>query len=229
MNNKNPLRQLFLPLGAAVLVAGCATSPAPKESGFLPDYSRLQQVSTPGGGARLAYMNPQFTPARYHAIKLDPVMYYPEPQPTADISMDTLTKIRNEMDQSLRKKLGAKVKLVDRAGPGVAHVRVAITAVGAETRALKAYQYIPVALAVTGAKAVAQGGLPRDATIAIESQVTDSVSGDLLYAAVRGGTGERLVHEAQGKGGVQLGSLQPLIDEWSTAAANAVQKYVKAK
>src|SRR5690606_18020162 len=146
-----------------------------------------------------------------------------------DISMDTLTQIRKEMDRSLRKKLGEKVKMVDRAGPGVAHVRIAITAIGAETRALKAYQFIPVALAVTGAKAVAQGGLPRDATIAIESHVTDSVSGEPLYASVRGGTGERLVDAAQGQGGVQLASLQPLIDEWSTAAANTVQKYVKGK
>ncbi|TEA77418.1 DUF3313 domain-containing protein [Allopusillimonas ginsengisoli] len=229
MKKKNGLRNIFLSVSAAVLLAGCATSSAPKESGFLPDYSRLHKASTSVQGERLVYANPEFTPARYHAIMLDPVVYYPEPQPTADISMDTLTQIREQADQSLREKLGQKVKLVDSAGPGVAHVRIAITAVGAETRALKAYQFIPVALAVTGAKAVAQGGLPRDATIAIESYVTDSVSDELLYAAVRGGTGERVVDAEQGQGGVQLASLQPLIDEWSTTVANAVQKYVEAR
>jgi hypothetical protein len=229
MSNKNRLRNIFLALSAAALVTGCATSSAPKESGFLPDYSRLLQASTPDGEGRLVYANPEFTPARYNAIKLDPVAYYPEPQATADISMDTLTQIRRALDQSLRKKLGGKVKVVNRAGPGVAHVRIAITAIGAETRALKVYQFIPVALAVTGAKAVAQGGLPRDARIAIESHVTDSVSGELLYASVRGGTGERLVDAAQGQGGVQLASLQPFIDEWSVAVANNVQKYVKGK
>ncbi|MDS1140775.1 DUF3313 domain-containing protein [Pusillimonas sp. SM2304] len=229
MRNKKQARNIFLSLFAAALVAGCATSSVPKQSGFLPDYSRLHQESTPAGGDRLVYVNPEFTPARYNAIKFDPVVYYPEPQATADMSMDTLTQIRQEMDRSLRKKLGEKVKMVDHAGPGVAHVRIAITAIGAETRALKAYQFIPVALAVTGAKAVAQGGLPRDATIAIESHVTDSVSGEPLYAAVRGGTGERLVDAAQGRGGVQLSSLQPLIDKWTTAAANTVQKYVKGK
>jgi hypothetical protein len=229
MNNKNRLRNIFLGLSAAALVAGCATSSAPKGSGFLPDYSRLHQESGLVGKGRLVYENPQFTPARYHAIKLDPIVFYPEPQPTADVSMDTLTKIRKEMDNELRKKLGEKVKLVDRAGPGVATVRMAITAIGVKTRTMKAYQFIPVALVVTGAKAVAQGGLPRDATIAIESYVTDSVSGELLYAAVRGGTGERVVDPAQGKGGVQVASLQPLINEWSTAVANAVPKYVKGK
>ena len=156
-------------------------------------------------------------------------MYYPEPQASADVSMDTLTQIRKELDQSLRQKLGAKIKLVDSAGPGVAQVRIAITAVGVETRTLKAYQFVPIALALTGAKAVAQGGLPRDATIAVESHVTDSVSGELLYAGVRGGTGERVLDASQGRGGVQLASLQPMIDAWTTAVADAVQQYVKEK
>lgn len=229
MRNKRRLRNLFLSFSAAALAAGCATSSPPQGSGFLPDYSRLQHAPAPAGGERQAYVNPEFTPARYNAIKLDPVVYYPEPQPTADVSQDTLTQIRTEMDQALRKKLGEKVRIVDRAGPGVAQVRVAITAVGVETRSLKAYQFIPVALAVTGAKAMAQGGLPRDATIAIESHVTDSVSGELLYAAVRGGTGERVVDAAQGQGGVQPSSLRPLIDAWSTAAADTVPQYVKGK
>ena len=229
MRNKNRLHTIFLSLSAAALIAGCATPSAPQGSGFLPDYSRLQAASAPKGDDRRAYVNPAFTPARYNAIKLDPIVYYPEPKATADVSMNALTQIRQEADQALRKKLGEKIRLVDQAGPGVAHVRIAITAVGAETRSLKVYQFVPVALALTGAKAVAQGGLPRDATIAIESHVTDSVSGELLYAAVRGGTGERVLDPAQGKGGVQPASLRPLIDEWTTAVANAAVRHVKGK
>jgi len=162
-------------------------------------------------------------------VWLDSIAYYPEPKPTEDVSMETLTQIRNAMDQSLRHKIGQQVRLVDRAGPGVAHIRIAITAVGAERQALKAYQYIPVALVLTGAKAALEGGMPRDASIAIETHVTDSMSGQLLYAAVRGGTGERVKDATQGQGGVQLSNLQPLIDQWSTGAASQVRKYVKGK
>jgi len=229
MKINNPLRTVFLGISTAFLVSACSTSSAPKESGFLQDYSRLQQESTPDGGTRLVYVNPAFTPANYKAVWLDSIMYYPEPQPTEDVSMETLTQIRNAIDQSLRHKIGQQVRLVDRAGPGVAHIRIAITAVGAERQALKAYQYIPVALVLTGAKAALEGGMPRDASIAIETHVTDSMSGQLLYAAVRGGTGERITDAAQGKGGVQLSNLQPLIDQWSTGAASQVRKYVKGK
>ncbi|MCC2594980.1 DUF3313 domain-containing protein [Pusillimonas sp. MFBS29] len=229
MSVKYSLRNIFLSISTATLVAGCATSTTPKESGFLPDYSRLQKMSAPDGSARLAYVNPAFTPARYNAIKLDHVVYYPEPQATENVSKETLTQIRQEVDQALRNKMGQKVRIVEQAGPGVAHVSVAITAVASETRSLKAYQFIPVAFAVTGAKAAMQGGLPTDATVAIESKVTDSVSGELLYAAVRGGTGERITDSAQGQGGVRLANLQPLLDAWTTGAANAIQQYVKAK
>ena len=229
MNINSPLRTICLGISAAFLVSACSTSSPPKESGFLSDYGRLHQESTADGGTRQVYVNPAFTPARYNAVWLDPIVYYPEPKPTEDVSMETLTQIRNAIDRSLREKIGRQIKLVDRAGPGVAHIRIAITAIGAEKEALQVYQYIPVALVLTGAKAALEGGLPRDASIAIETHVTDSKSGQLLYAAVRGGTGERVTSATQGEGGVRLANLQPLIDEWTTGAANEVRKYVKGK
>jgi len=229
MKINNPLRMVFVGATTAFLVSACSTSSAPQGSGFLQDYGRLQQQSTPDGGTRKVYVNPAFTPENYKAVWLESITFYPEPQPTEDVSMETLTQIRNAIDQSLRQKIGQQVELVDRAGPGVARVRMAITAVGAERQALKAYQYIPIALVLTGAKAAMEGGLPRDASIAIETQVTDSMSGQLLYAAVRGGTGERITDASQGDGGVQLSDLQPLIDQWSTDAASQVRQYVKGK
>jgi len=149
-------------------------------------------------------------------VWLDPVVFYPDPKPTDDVSMQTLTQIRNAVDQSLRSKIGQQVQLVDRAGPGVARMRVAITAVGAESEALKAYQYIPIALVLTGAKVALDGGRPREAAVAVETHVMDSQSGDLLYAAVRGGTGERISKADDGQGGVQLSQLRPLVDAWTT-------------
>jgi len=229
MNIHYPLRSLCLGVSTALLIAGCATAPTPKESGFLSDYTQLSKAPAPNGGTRLAYVNPAFTPARYGALWLDAVAYYPDARPTEDVSAETLTQIRNAVDRSLRQKLGQKVRLVEHAGPGVAHVSVAITAVGAQTRSLKPYQYVPVALVLTGIRAAVDDGLPREATVAIETRVTDSDTGQLLYAAVRGGTGERVTSAAQGKGGVRLAQLQPLIDKWTDGAAREVGKYVKGK
>lgn len=214
---------------ATAFLSGCGATSRPKESGFLSEYSLLAQEKAPGGGARLVYANPRFTPAHYSAVWLEPVEYFPTPQPSEDVTLGTLLEIRDAINGELRRKIGEKVRLADRPGPGVARIRIAVTAVGASTRALETYQYIPIALVMTGAKAAMDGGLPRDATVAIESRVTDTLTDELLYASVRGGTGERVANATQGQGGVRLSALQPLIDEWTSGAANEIQKYVRAK
>jgi hypothetical protein len=217
-------------IGAAMVVLAGCTTPPPKESGFLGnDYSKMHQTEAPGGGTRLSYVSPKFTPANYNAVLLEPVTYYPQPKPTENVSMETLDQIRGYVDNSLRQKMGQDVHVVDKPGPGVARIRVAVTAVGSADQPLAVYQYIPIALVITGAKAAIEGGRPQDATIAIESSVTDSVTGELLYAAVRGGTGQEVKTSTEAQGGVRLDSLKKLIDTWTSGAAQEVTKYVAAR
>jgi hypothetical protein len=216
---------------AVLTVAGCATTYDGPRSGFLPDsdYSLMKKGSAPGGGDRYAYVSDQFKPYNYSALMVEPLQFYPEPQPSEHVTMNTLTQIRSYVDQAVRTKLGQKVRLVDQPGVGVARLRLGITAVGEKKRALKAYQYLPIGLVITGGVAVAQGGLPHDSTIAFESEVTDSVSKQPLLVAVRGGTGERVKSEEQGQHIVTLNDLMPLIDKWTDAAAVDVTDYIKAK
>jgi len=219
--------------GLAAVLTGCASAP-PYEgprSGFLTDqdYSLLQKKEAPGGGDRYVYISESFTPAKYQALLLESLQYFPAPEPSNDVTMQALMQIRDYADQTLRAKIGQKVRLLEQPGPGVARERIALTAVGIETRSLKPYQYIPVALVVTGAKAAAQGGLPRDSNIALENEVTDSMTGEPLLAAVRGGSGERVAADAQGTKSVTLEDLNPLIDRWSDAAAVDVTQYIQAK
>ncbi|AOB33649.1 hypothetical protein AKI39_11845 [Bordetella sp. H567] len=217
-------------IGAAMMVLTACTTPAPKESGFLGnEYSKMHKMDAPGGGTRLAYLNPKFTPSSYNAVLLEPVVYYPQPQPTENVSMQTLEQIRSYADTSLREKLGHQVRLADTPGPGVARIRVALTAVGNESQPLAVYQYIPIALVVTGAKAAIEGGRPQDATLAVETSATDSMTNETLYAAVRGGTGEEISKPSEEQGGVRLDSLKALIDTWTTGASEEIVKYVAVR
>lgn len=216
-------------VAALVVLAGCAASP-PKESGFLGnEYSKMHETRAPGGGTRLSYLNPKFQPGSYRAVLLERVTYYPEPQPSENVSRDTLEQVRAYTETSLRQKLGQQVRLADRPGPGVARIRVAITAVGSETQPLAPYQYIPVGLVITGAKAAIEGGRPQDAKIAIETEVTDSVTNEVLYAAVRGGTGKEIGTSREAQGGVRLDSLKTLIDTWTTGASQEIVNYVSVR
>lgn len=216
---------------AALIVAGCATTYDGPRSGFLPDsdYSMLKKGSAPGGGNRYAYISDQFKPYNYSALMLEHLQFYPEPQPTESVTMETLNQIRSYVDDALRTKFGQKVRLVDQPGPGVARLRIGVTAVSEERRSLKPYQYLPIGLVITGGVAVAQGGLPHDSTIAFESEVTDSISKQPLLISLRGGTGERVQKAEQGQHVVTLNDLKPLIDKWTDAAANDVTNFIKAK
>jgi uncharacterized protein DUF3313 len=223
------INQVWLGFAVALVVSGCASAPPEKHSGFLSDYSNMTKQETMAGGKAMVYVSPSLTPAHYHAVILEPVKYYPEPQPTEQVSMETLNEILHYADQALREKLGQKVRLVDSPGPGVVRWKGAFTAVGDEKRAMKIYQFVPIALVITGVKAAAQGGLPVDATIAFENEAVDSVTNESLYRVVRGGTGERIKKSDEGNYNLTVDSLKPLIDKWATNAAENITKYIQAK
>jgi len=215
-----------------LLLAGCATNYEGPRSGYLPpeDYTMVHKETAPSGGDRYAYFSGTFNPTNYHALIIDPLQYYPAPEPNQFVTGDTLVQIQIYADESLRRKIGAKVRLVNTPGPGVARWSTALTAVGAEKQSLKPYQYIPVALVVTGAKAAAQGGLPIDSDIAFESQIVDSVTKDVLAIDIRGGTGATVQYsEEKQQGHVTLDDVKKLIDTWTDSAAEQVTKYVSPK
>lgn len=226
------MKRMFLVslLGVSAVIAGCASSPeTPKQesySGYLENYSNLRQDKTASGEPILRYVSPKFTPARYRAFLLEPVVYYPKPQPNEHVSQQALDAIRDYMDQALQREFGKRFQLAQQPGEGVARVNIALTAVGSETVDLKPYQYLPVALVATGAKAAVTGGRPEDAVVQFEAKVTDSTSNERLYSSVRRGSGERLTKETPTGRQVTVQELRPLIDKWAQGAAAEASRYV---
>jgi hypothetical protein len=216
-----------LALAVVTLAAGCASNEPIKGSGFLPEYSNLTTESMPDGGTRSVWFNPVWTPQNYHAVLLMPLQFYPEPQPNQNVDQATLNQIRDYANQSLRRAFEARVRVVDQPGPGVARIRIAITAVGAQTEALKPYQYIPIGLAITAAAAAVEGGRPEQAKVSVEGEAQDSVTGEVLGLSVRGGTGAVIKSAREGGNRqVTLASLQKVIDTWSAQAAELVAQRI---
>ena len=65
-------------IGAAV--AGCATSSG-EHSGFLKDYSQLAPAKDATGEPVMRYVSPKLTSGAYKKVLIDPVQFYPTPQP----------------------------------------------------------------------------------------------------------------------------------------------------
>jgi hypothetical protein len=199
-----------------------------KDSGFLRDYARLQETQDAAGKTIRAWASPKFAPANYNAIMLDPLIFYPEPRPTERVSAGALNDILKYTNDVLKRSLGARFKVVDGAGPGVARIRAAFSSVGSKEEGLKPYQYIPLAFIVTSASRAASGA-PQQSFIILEVEVTDSVSGDLLGSRVRVLTGEGIGKAIGEKDPVTLQVVKPVLDEAAKNAFPELSKYVKAK
>jgi hypothetical protein len=221
----------FLVTGAVLaLIAGCASNVPTKEdySGYLGSYGDLKEVEGPNGEKFLRYASPLFTPANYHAVIVEPVTFYPKPQPTAQLTQATIDQIGADLTDTLRAKIGEKVQVVDRPGPGVARLNVAITGVAGEKEGLKPYQVIPVAFVITMASR-GISGTPEEAKLVVEARANDSVSGVTLMKVVRVGTGEGLEKNAAGERMITLESVKPLIDRWAEAVSANATKFVRAR
>lgn len=213
----------------ASALVGCASTgqqDSSKYSGYLGDYSRMSPVTDSAGNKFERAMSPQFNPKNYSALLLDPVRFYPEPEPTEQVSQDSLNAIRSYLQQSMYTKLSKAVPVVDKPGPGVLRVSVAITAVSSEKVGLKPYQYVPIALvATTASRAI--GGTPHEVSINVEAALSDSVTGQRMVSSVRSGTGESFT--PAGPGQVTAESLKPLLDQWIDGAVGDLSKLVQGK
>jgi len=199
-----------------------------ENSGFLADYSQLKEVQDSQGRPYRIWASPKLTPENYHAVILDPIVYYPEPRPSEKVSAQVLREILAYANDAL-KRLTTKrgVNIVDRPGPGVIKVRVAFTSVAAKEEGLAPYQYLPIALIATMASRAATG-TPERPLIVVETEARDSVTGELLGLKVRVGTGERLAEVKEQKV-ITFQAVKPLIDELAEHAYEEAVKYVKTK
>ncbi|MFK7886085.1 MAG: DUF3313 domain-containing protein [Gammaproteobacteria bacterium] len=184
------LTTLLLPL----LLAACAAPIAEqKRAGFLSDYERLAPVE------KNAYRYTSASIADYDKLLIDEPVFLLDSAIDNGKAMFTdeeLKALSAHVRERLKKVLTEKERfeVVDQAGPGVARVRIAFTALDASQGALNVTLYTKV----TGA---GLGGA------AMESEVVDSLSNEQLSASVQWGNDSRFLRAGFSKlGGAKLQS-----------------------
>ncbi|MEI6002842.1 DUF3313 domain-containing protein [Paraburkholderia bengalensis] len=216
---------------AAVFVAGCASNNTPTKSeysGFLGDYSNLQQTQDAKGETFLRYINPKLNPTNYSAVIVEPISMYPKAEPTEQLSQTTIDQVRNYATTCLTQAMASKVRVVEAPGPGVLRLQVAITGVASTAQGLKPYQVVPMAFVATMAvNSIA--GAPQQAKLLIEARGTDSVSGDVLAKVVRTRTGEKLGRVASNEPVITFQAVKPIMDDWCDTVSKSVAQYIKPR
>jgi hypothetical protein len=158
------------------------------------------------GRALLVYINPEADLKAYNAIFMDPVKLYASGAHTMEkLTLEDRQLILNYADATLREQLAKDYTLVDKPGPGVMHLRVAITEADDANVTLDTIStVIPIGLALSGITALATGQWAFTGSAGVEAEMLDSVSNKRLFAAVDRRTGGKVT----GKG--------DKFDDWRT-------------
>jgi hypothetical protein len=214
--------KLGMILMGVALVAAPGANAVAEDSGFLKDYSQLEVKKDPKGVERRVWFSDKLTSQNYKQILIDPVSFYPEAQPSEQVTLGALNDIRDYIDSGLRKAIGGTMPLGKTAGAGVAKLRVAITAFSVD-KSLKPYQMIPIAFIFTSVDR-ASGSAKYDVKLYVEAELADSVTGEVLGRAVREAKGV----EVTGDQPLTLKEAKPTIDGWLSAVQQVVAEKLGA-
>jgi hypothetical protein len=191
---RGPLSALAL-AAFAILPLGCGTTHQgrePIESGFLGDYSQLRKGT--GDEAQLVYWKPGVDFRKYDKMLLEPihVRCTPEKSWFRDASDEELKALLDYFDAAIRKNLEDEFEFVERPGPGVLRLRIALTEMmGANVARDILSSAIPQPLALSTLKRVVLNKATGVGEAAVEMELVDSVTKERLAAGVDKRIGEK--------------------------------------
>jgi hypothetical protein len=202
------MRQIFvcaiLAMALGVPIESVVAQPT---SGFLGNsYSKLADAQSPSGRTVKRWLDPAVTSGKFDFLLIDKTVFYPEPRSTEQLSAATLAQIRAYLDDALKRELTGLVKLASEPGPRTLRLRPAITAAASKDLGLKPYQYLPIAFVLTA------GRTSHGATLAVEYELQDTETNQIVGAGMRQGTGLTL-KSADEK--LTVAHFKPIIDEWA--------------
>jgi hypothetical protein len=196
-------------LGAALLTLGLLVGPASaqQDSGFLADYSKLTP-SADNPNTRL-WINKDFDFKPYRKILLDPVEVWVSP--TSEYkgsSPDVLKRMSDSFTNAAKRALEPGYQLVKKPGPGVLHLRLAITGVNLVKPGMKPRDILPVVFVL---KAASGAGDARNVVLSGELQMLDPKD-NVVAASVSTGTSDKAITQ---KRDITWADLESITNNWA--------------
>jgi len=186
----------------------------PNVTAFLgADASKLQPGTE--GGAALVYINPNAQWSKYTKIQLMPVEFWADANSTiSQADQQTLTTYAYN---ALQTDLGKQFTIVSQPGPDTITLRVALMDASASTPGMRSISVIvPQIKIINMAQSMVTGSYAFVGSAEAEMKATDSVTGELLAAAVdkrAGGMG------IKGAASFQWGDAENVLDYWANRIA----------
>jgi hypothetical protein len=192
---KGNLFMVIAGLCVLVLLGGCATHQArsTEKAEFLKDYSQL----TKGDKAQLRYVDPLADFKSYKSILMDPVKLFASTEHRMDdISSEEWQALLNYLDAAVREHLAKDYTFVQKPGPGVMRLRIALTQADRSNVPLDTISTVlPIGLAISALKSGITGKHSFVGAAGIEAELQDSQTGKRLAAAVDHRVGSKITGE----------------------------------
>lgn len=189
-----------------------------QKSGFLTstEYNRLQKIESPAPGVEVyRYISPNFNRSDWKGVMIDPVVLFQtalKNEGKKGLTEETIYQTRVLIDNELKAKVANRFNVVDKAGPGIARLSVAITGAEIEGDGFKPWNVVPIS-AVLFAAQKATGLDSKTPSLVVEAKMRDSVSGKILGEGVYVMSGETFRMESSSPE-----AFQKLAISWVTTA-----------
>jgi len=226
------MRQMNIPTyflratGASVLAASVMLLAAcgggglsqSQKSGYLTssEYNQLQNVGSPAPGVNVyRYVSPDFKRSEWKGVMIDPVLLYQtalKSEGKKGLTEEIIYQTRMTIDNELRSKVSQRFNVVDKSGPGIARLSVAITGAEVEGENLKLRNVVPIS-AVLFAAQKATGLDSKTPSLVVEAKMRDSVTGKILGEGVYTMSGDTFRTESS-----TTEAFQKLAIDWVTTA-----------
>lgn len=203
-------------LAGLLTLSGCAskiTQPE-KYSGFLKDYSSLEETTSASGQPVLRWVDPDYNAANYDSVVWTPITYYPVPKPNTQVGQKVLDELLNYTNTKMKSAIAQRKPLVTTPGPRSLIFRGAITGVDASKEGLQFYEVVPVALLVAGTQ-MATGHRTMDTHLYFEGELIDAATNKPVIKVVRQGEGKDLNNESTP---MAFETLKQVVDNMATDA-----------
>jgi hypothetical protein len=204
---------------AACSVTEQAKPDTVQQTGFLKDYSQLQ----PGAKdqALLVYFNPNARWSRYTKVMIEPVTFWGDA--SSNVSIEDQQKLSSYYYNKLNEDVSQKFQIVDRAGPGVMTLRVALTDPTAATPVMRSISVvIPQARLLNSVSNLATGSYAFVGSAQSEGEVVDSQTGERLAAAVDKRSGGLSIKNANVW---EWGDAENAMDYWAQRTADRLSEF----
>lgn len=173
----------------AVVAAGCAVTQRANvtDQNYCPflgnNVCSQLTATTDKKEADLRYINPNAQWTQYNKVLIEPVTFWGSD--TTKLSAADQRTLTNFFYQALEQQLAKKFQVVTQAGPGVMAIQVALIDATTATPALRSISVIePHVRLLASLKYLATGTFPFVGSAEADAKITDSVSGQVLAAAV---------------------------------------------